>query len=51
MGKLEQFPAFRPDLTDIGTGVSSLISGVVPRGDGYGPFKDFVGLNFFDINF
>ena len=44
MGKLEQFPAFRPDLTDIGTGVSSLISGVVPRGDGYGPFKDFVGF-------
>lgn len=39
-----QFPAFRPDLTDLGTEWSSLISGVVPRGDGYGPFKDFVGF-------
>lgn len=38
------FPAFRPDLTDLGTDVSSLISGVVPRADGYGPFKDFVGF-------
>jgi hypothetical protein len=38
------FPAFRPDLTDIGTGASSLISGVVPRGDGYGPFKSYVNF-------
>lgn len=38
------FPAFRPDLTDLGTETSVLISGVLPRGDGYGPFKDFVGF-------
>lgn len=38
------FPAYRPDLTDIGTGASALISGVIPRGDGYGPFKDFVAF-------
>jgi hypothetical protein len=39
-----EFPAYRPDLTELGTGSSTLISGVVPRGDGYGPFKDFVGF-------
>lgn len=38
------FPAYRPDLTDLGTESSTLISGVLPRGDGYGPFKDFVGF-------
>jgi hypothetical protein len=36
------FPAYRPDLTELGTGVSVMISGVVPRDDGYGPFKSFV---------
>lgn len=36
------FPDFEPDLSDIGTDLSSLISGVVPRRDGYGPFQDFV---------
>lgn len=36
------YPEFAPDLTDIGTNVSSLVSGVVPRADGYGPFPDFV---------
>lgn len=35
-------PEFAPDLTDIGTGVSQNISGVVPRGDGYGPFQSLV---------
>lgn len=44
MAAVEPFPAFRPDLTDLGTGTSVLISGVVPRGDGYGPFKSFVGF-------
>jgi hypothetical protein len=39
-----EFPAYRPDITELGTGASTLISGVVPRGDGYGPFKDFVGF-------
>lgn len=38
------YPEFAPDLTDIGTNVSALISGVVPRGDGYGPFQDFVSF-------
>lgn len=32
------FPEYAPDLTAIGTGVSPLISGAVPRADGYGPF-------------
>lgn len=36
------FPAWRPDITDLGTGSSTIISGVVPRGDGYGPFKSLV---------
>jgi hypothetical protein len=32
-------PDFSPDLSDLGTGVSQNILGVVPRGDGYGPFQ------------
>lgn len=38
------FPAYRPDLTDIGTASSALISGCIPRGDGYGPFKNFTAF-------
>lgn len=38
------FPAYRPDLTDLGTDISVMISGVLPQGDGYGPFKDFVAF-------
>lgn len=34
------FPAFAPDLTDLGSESSIDITGCVPRGDGYGPFKD-----------
>jgi hypothetical protein len=34
-------PEYAPDLSNLGTGVSSLISGVVPRADGYGPYKAF----------
>lgn len=37
-------PAFRPDVTDLGTDSSVTITGVLPRGDGYGPFKDFVAF-------
>lgn len=33
------FPEFAPDLSTIGTGVSQNIRNVLPRGDGYGPFK------------
>ncbi|MFA6267860.1 MAG: hypothetical protein WC670_19355 [Pseudolabrys sp.] len=32
-------PEYAPDLSDLGTGVSTTITGVVPRADGYGPFK------------
>lgn len=38
------FPEFAPDVSDLGTGVASLVSGVVPRADGYGPFPDFVSF-------
>jgi len=38
------FPEYAPDLSAIGTGISSLVSGVVPRADGYGPFQDFVSF-------
>lgn len=38
------FPPFRPDITDLGPDSSVLISGVLPRGDGYGPFKSFVAF-------
>lgn len=44
MADVAPFPAWRPDVTDLGTGASVLISGVLPQGDGYGPFKDFVGF-------
>lgn len=36
------FGEWRPDLTDINTGVSTNVLNVVPRGDGYGPFPSFV---------
>lgn len=35
-------PEYAPDLSDIGTGVSQNISGVIPRADGYGPFQSLV---------
>lgn len=40
MAKTIDFPAFAPDLSDLGQATSLDITGVVPRGDGYGPFKD-----------
>lgn len=36
------FPEWMPDLTSLGTGISTEISGVTPRADGYGPFKSLV---------
>jgi len=37
------FQDWRPDLTPFkGAGTSTIIQNVVPRGDGYGPFQDFV---------
>lgn len=41
-GKTFLFPEYAPDVSPIGTGVAEIISGVVPRADGYGPFKDLV---------
>lgn len=41
MAKLLEFGEYAPDLTDIGTAVSQNITGVLPRADGYGPFKTF----------
>ena len=35
------FPEWKPDLSDYQGASSLTISGVVPRGDGYGPFPDF----------
>ena len=44
MPKTIPFPQWAPDLTSLGTGVSSIITGVTPRADGYGPFPDFVSF-------
>lgn len=33
------FPEWAPDISSLGTNVSSVISGCVPRADGFGPFK------------
>src|ERR1700749_3596249 len=38
------FPEWTPDITDIGTASSIDITGVLPTGSGYGPFKDFVSF-------
>lgn len=40
MASTQVFPAYAPDLDDIGTSTSSLIQNAVPRADGYGPFPD-----------
>lgn len=39
-----KFPQFAPDITSLGTGVSSLIQNVYPRLDGYGPVPDIAQL-------
>lgn len=44
MAAVAPFLAWRPDVTDLGVEASATITGVVPRGDGYGPFKDFVAF-------
>ena len=36
------FPEWRPDVSDYQGASSQLIQNVLPRGDGYGPFPDFV---------
>lgn len=35
---------FRPDVSSLNASFTSSISNVLPRGDGYSPFKDFVGF-------
>lgn len=44
MGNQIDFAEFAPDISDLGTGVSSDVSGVVPRADGFGPFKSLEEL-------
>lgn len=36
------FPQYAPDVTNLTTGVSALVQNLVPRVDGYGPFKALV---------
>lgn len=38
------FGEFAPDITDLNTGESSNVQNVVPRGDGWGPFPDWVAF-------
>lgn len=38
------FGPWAPDLASINNNTASIISGVVPRADGYGPFQDFVAF-------
>jgi hypothetical protein len=39
------FPEWRPDVSDYEGGSSQVITNVIPRGDGYGPFPDFSALS------
>lgn len=39
-----KFPQFAPDISSLGTGVSSLIQNVAPRVDGYGPFQALISF-------
>jgi hypothetical protein len=38
-GSTISFSEWAPDLSDLGTNVSNLISGCIPQADGFGPFK------------
>jgi hypothetical protein len=38
------FPEWKPDVSDYEGGGSQVITNVLPRGDGYGPFPDFSAL-------
>lgn len=42
--QLFPFGEWRPDISDLNTQASANILNVVPRGDGYGPFQDFVAF-------
>jgi hypothetical protein len=39
-----KFPQYAPDITNLTTGVSALVQNVVPRPDGYGPFKSLIAF-------
>jgi hypothetical protein len=43
-GQLITFAKWKPDVTPINTQASPIVSNVVPRADGYGPFPSFVTL-------
>lgn len=38
------FVPWRPDLSPLGTGSAAVVSGCVPRSDGWGPYKSFQAL-------
>lgn len=38
---VNEFPPWRPDVTDLGVEATTIVSGVLPKADGYGPFKAF----------
>src|SRR5882762_5365361 len=40
MAKTKYFPSYEPDLSDLAENGSIDITGVLPRGDGWGPFPD-----------
>lgn len=44
MAEMVPFPPYRPDLSPLGSASAAVISGCVPRSDGYGPYKSFQDL-------
>lgn len=44
MANVLPIPEYAPDLSDIAMKTSTLISGALPRADGYGPFKSYQEL-------
>jgi len=44
MPNIINFGPWLPDLTDLGINACAVASGVLPRGDGFGPFKSLVGF-------
>lgn len=46
MASMIPVSAFAPDITDLGTNASNVVSGVVPSGSGYAAFKSYIGFTF-----
>lgn len=44
MAEIIPFGEFRPDVSDVNGSTTAFINNVVPRADGYGPFKSLVAL-------